>query len=126
MVTIRYLSSGSIEPGYKGNALLLGPPAISIGPVAPGEGRTVPPPEGLVDLGQLEAISPTRTIRIWVNAQNAGVQENLYFRRSQGGWEYRLKALRIIPPEKHKKEDFFVDGQWIRTLKQIEWTKADK
>lgn len=99
----------------------MGTPAVfPIGPVADHEGRII----------QGSSFSPTLPpggaayYQIWINAQNHGVSENLYFRKVSANpyWEYRFTVERPVADHKRMRTDAKACGIWIRWLKKRDWT----
>jgi hypothetical protein len=126
VVTIRRVISGAPEPEATNVGVVMDTSlAIPIGPLAPHEGRTVP---GGVIRPILSA-DGNAVYHIWVNAQNPGTSENLYFRPSKDGqgWAYMLKAWKEATG-KRKKGDVFAPREkiWIRYVKTRDWVEPTK
>jgi hypothetical protein len=126
VVTIRRVISGSPEPEVGDNSIEFeGKPAINIGSLAPHEGRLVPGET----FRPITGVDGTGIYHVWVNAQNPGTSENLYFRRSKNGlgWSYMLKAWKVATGKK-KKGDVFVASSnvWIRYVKTVDWVEPTK
>jgi hypothetical protein len=124
VVTIYRVVAGATNPdSTEPYSRMEGSEPVNIGSLAPQEGRTVPVPYGRLHP------KPSDHYRIWINAQNSGVQEYLEFRPSQSGksWAYRLAAWRFVTG-KPEKTDLFVPNEhgWIRYLKQIDWIEPRK
>ena len=67
----------------------------------------------------------TATYELLVNAQNTGVFEQLFFRRTQdlSGVEYRYDVVRDVLAGQQKKGDIYTGKKWIRFVKRQPWTK---
>ena len=101
----------------------MGSPAILMGSIAPNEGRIVPPPSKLLS-PQLRSDGLDH-FHIYVNAQNPGTTEDLYFRRSQDGssFAYSLLAFKDMKGLALGK-GIVNDGCGpIRYVKKVDWTE---
>ena len=109
-----------VTSGFDCNQISRGHLVYTIGPLAPHEGRMI----------QNAIITPalrpdgTAQYRIFINAQNHGVSENLYLRRVTGNpyLEYKLSASRPVTGKKRLGSDVNLCGVLIRWLKKKDWT----
>lgn len=93
---------------------------ISMGSIAPNEGKSILPPEGVfIPFLRTDRVAH---FRIWINAQNPTTTEDLYFRRAKDhvSFDYKLEAFKSVEGNPLKGDLQEVCG-WRHYYKKTDW-----
>lgn len=93
---------------------------VYVGTIAPQEGEIIPNYGFVPDLNA----DGTAYYHMYINAQNRGVQEELYLRRSRNGRSLAyMFTVHTFADGAHRTTDVLIKGRWMRYLKQTDWTE---
>jgi hypothetical protein len=121
-VKISQVTSGSfgLKPVYPIHTIAR--PRLDVGTLPPHEGRLME-----------DSITPvfgsdeTAYYHIYINAQNAGAAEDMYFQKSKDGSGIAYRLTVIAPATgKRMKGDIFDGKSWVRYVKKTDWIEPTK
>jgi len=120
VVTMYRVIAGIPGPGYLGDVVTVDRKVTNVGVIAPNEGRSLPDSF----MTPIVRSDGTATYRLWINAQNQGVAENIELRPSIDGLSLASRVTVYRRVEGAHRHGDIQDGKfWARPLKDTGWVE---